>query len=83
MVHHADWLKHLAACQRHSKREGIRFLSVSQPYAGTFLNAVPKHKPFRVPTWALRFAIQRRLGLTLLFLPLTPKFIREETLRNT
>ena len=66
MVHHADWLKHLAACQAFSKREGIRFLSVSQPYAGTFLNAVPKHKPFRVPTWALRFAIQRRLGLPLL-----------------
>ena len=26
----------------------MRFISVSQAHAGTFLNAVPKHKPFRL-----------------------------------
>ena len=41
-------------------------MSVSQPGAGAFLNAVPKHAAFRLPTWALRIAIQRRLGLPLL-----------------
>eukprot|EP00964_Phaeocystis_antarctica_P035717 scaffold20419_cov69-Phaeocystis_antarctica.AAC.1 len=43
-----------------------RFVAASQPYAGTFLNAVPKYKPFRMPTWALRLCLQRRLGLPLL-----------------
>ena len=40
-------------------------MSVSQPYAGAFLNAVPMRKPFRIPTWALRIILQRRLGLAL------------------
>ena len=48
-----------------SPREAARFISVSQAYAGAFLNAVPKQAAFRMPTWALRIALQRRLGLPL------------------
>ena len=44
----------------------MRFIAVSQPQAGAFLNAVPRYKPFRIPTWALRQQVQRRLGLPLL-----------------
>ena len=33
--------------------------------ASAFLNAVPRTKEFQVPTWALRIAVQRRLGLPL------------------
>ena len=43
----------------------MRFVSVSQQWAGAFLNAVPKSKEFRIPTWAMRIAVQRRLGLPL------------------
>ena len=65
-VHHASWLKLLTDLQSTSVREAVRFIAVSQRHAGTFLNAVPKHKPFRLPTWALRLCVQRRLGLPLL-----------------
>lgn len=42
-------------------------LAVSQPQAGAFLNAVPKYEPFRIQTWALQIAVQKRLaGLPLL-----------------
>ena len=44
-----------------SPREAARFISVSQAYAGAFLNAVPRQPAFRMPTWALRIALQRRL----------------------
>ena len=60
------WLKLLTDLQAVSAREAVRFIAVSQAHAGTFLNAVPKHKPFRLPTWALRLCLQRRLGLPLL-----------------
>ncbi|EOD38865.1 hypothetical protein EMIHUDRAFT_251615 [Emiliania huxleyi CCMP1516] len=33
--------------------------------AGAFLNAVPSRRDFRISTWALRIAVQRRLGLPL------------------
>ena len=66
VIHHTAWLKHLLCVQSVGKREAIRFVAASQPYAGTFLNAVPKYKPFRMPTWALRLCLQRRLGLPLL-----------------
>ena len=46
-----------------SRREGVRFMSVSQPHAGDFLNAVPSRACFRVETWAMRIAVQRRFGL--------------------
>jgi hypothetical protein len=42
-----------------------RFMSVSQPHAGDFLNAVPRYERFRMPTWAMRIQVQRRLGLPL------------------
>ena len=44
----------------------VRLVAVSQPGAGRFLDAVPSRADFRVPTWALRIAVQRRLGLPLL-----------------
>ena len=46
-------------------REGVRFVSVCQPHAGDFLYAIPSHTAFRIPTWALRIAMQRRLGLAI------------------
>ena len=49
-----------------SRREAVRFISCSQPMAGAFLNAVPKYEAFRLPSWAMRIAVQRRLGLPLL-----------------
>jgi hypothetical protein len=41
----------------------VRLIAVSQEQAGAFLNAVPMHQQFRVPTWAMRMQVQRRLGL--------------------
>ena len=66
VIHHAAWLKLLITFQGVSRREAVRFIAVSQPSAGAFLNAVPRHKGFRLPTWSLRLLIQRRLGLPLL-----------------
>ena len=43
--------------------ELVRFVAVSQPQAGAFLNAVPKFEAFRIQTWAMRIAVQKRLGL--------------------
>ena len=40
-------------------------ISVSQPHAGAWLNAVPSRKAFRINSWAMRIAVQRRLGLPL------------------
>ena len=65
IIHHLAWLHFLARLQGVSRREAVRFISVSQPHAGAFLNAVPKHAPFRMHTWAMRIAVQRRLGLPL------------------
>ena len=67
IVHHAAWLGfwnelNLAGAPR---REAVRFISVSQPHAGDVLNAVPMRREFRVPTWAMRIIVQRRLGLPL------------------
>ena len=66
IVHNAAWLKLQAELQRVSRREGARFMAVSQPFAGAFLNAVPKHAAFRMPTCFMRIAVQRRLGLPLM-----------------
>ena len=49
------------------RREAVRFtfVSASQPHAGDVFNAVPMRRDFRVPTWAMRIIVQRRLGLPL------------------
>ena len=44
----------------------MRLVAVSQHGAGRFLDAVPSRAPFRMHTWCLRVAVQRRLGLPLL-----------------
>ena len=56
----------MTRAQAASRREAVRFVSCSQPMAGAFLNAVPKYEAFRLPSWAMRIAVQRRLGLPLL-----------------
>ena len=66
VIHHSAWLKLMVQHQATSRRESIRFISVSQPHAGSFINAVPSRHGFRVPTWCLRLVLQRRLGLPLL-----------------
>ena len=63
IIHHQSWLQHWHSCAAVSAREAVRFISVSQPYAGAFLNAIPMRQVFRMHTWALRIQIQRRLGL--------------------
>ena len=52
------------------RRELVRFEAVSQPQAGAFLNAVPKFEAFRIQTWAMPIAVQKRLGLRACRLPL-------------
>ena len=59
MSHHTEWRKLLLDLQGAAVREAVRFVSVSQPGAGAFLNAVPKQNEFRLPTWAMRIAVQR------------------------
>ena len=63
ITHHSAWLSLLTRLHGVSRREAVRFISVSQPHAGDFLNAVPKHAPYRLPTWAMRLVVRRRLGL--------------------
>ena len=50
IVHHSDWLGMVQrlASSGVPRRELVRFISVSMPYAGVFLNAVPKHERFRL-----------------------------------
>ena len=55
---------HVAA-GRAGRREQVRFVSVSQFGAGAFLNAIPTRAHFRLPSYVLRFALQRRFGLHL------------------
>ena len=50
---HGRGAKHVICGARHS------------PHAGDVLNAVPMRRDFRVPTWAMRIIVQRRLGLPL------------------
>ena len=45
--------------------EAVRFIAASQPHAGDVLNAIPMRREFRVPSWAMRIIVQRRLGLPL------------------
>ena len=40
-------------------------MAVSQPGAGNFLHAVPSRQPFKLNSWAMSIAVQRRLGLPL------------------
>ena len=54
-----------AAAGRAGRREQVRFVSVSQFGAGAFLNAIPTRAHFRLPSYVLRFALQRRFGLHL------------------
>ena len=63
IIHHEAWRVHWNLCAGTSVREAVRFVAASQPYAGAFLNAIPMRQPFRIPTWALRMQVQRRLGL--------------------
>ena len=63
VVHHAAWYEVLALAAAAGPRELVRFVAASQPYAGAFLNAVPSRPAFRMPTWALLYVLQRRLGL--------------------
>jgi hypothetical protein len=64
VIHHAAWFDFLLRLRQSAPlREAVRLISVSQPSAGAFLNAVPKYACFRVPTPLMRIAVQRRLGL--------------------
>jgi hypothetical protein len=65
IIHHSEWYKLLVTLGSTSLREAVRFIAVSQPCAGAFLNAVPALAPFRMGSWALRIFVQRRLGLPL------------------
>ena len=64
-IHHSAWREMHAAAGRAGRREQVRFVSVSQFGAGAFLNAIPTRAHFRLPSYVLRFALQRRFGLHL------------------
>ena len=72
IIHHSAWLQLLARLQAVSTREATRLICVSQPHAGDWLNAVPKREHMRMHTWAMRIAVQRRLGLPLLAVAAAP-----------
>ena len=72
IIHHSAWLQLWARLQAVSTREAVRFVCASQPHAGDWLNAVPKHEHMRMHTWAMRIAVQRRLGLPLLAVAAAP-----------
>ena len=63
--HHSGWMQLAVRMRQAGVREMVRFVAVSQKHAGAFLNAVPARGPFRMPTWAMRISVQRRLGLPL------------------
>jgi hypothetical protein len=56
-------MKQYQLCAMEGRREAVRFVAVSQPYAGAWLNAVPSKRWFRISSWLLRVAVWRRLGL--------------------
>ena len=66
VIHHSEWLRLATRLASAPRRELVRLVAVSQPYAGVFLNAVPKYEPFRMQSWAMGIAVQKRLGLPLL-----------------
>ena len=67
VIHHANWFNFMLRLRQSApRREAVRFMSASQPYAGAFLNAVPKYAEYQIATPLLRVAVQRRLGLPLL-----------------
>ena len=68
VVHHQRWLELRDSLAAVSRRELVRFISVSQPFAGAVLNAVPSQRDFRVATLHLQIMTQRRLGLPLTIL---------------
>ena len=64
IIHHEGWRVHWnMLAGRAGPREAVRFVAASQPYAGAFLNAIPMAGGYRMPTWAMRLQVQRRLGL--------------------
>ena len=68
IVSHAAWLdfwNELHVTVGMPRREIVRFIAASQPHAGDVLNAIPMRREFRVPSWAMRIIVQRRLGLPL------------------
>ena len=66
-MHHAAWLSFWNELVGTGvpQREAVRFIAGSQPHAGDVLNAIPMRSEFRVPSWAMRVIVQRRLGLPL------------------
>jgi hypothetical protein len=66
VLHHSAWLDFYADLENNApRREVVRFVSVSQPCAGAWLNAVPKWGHFRVRTTNHLLLLQRRFGLPL------------------
>jgi hypothetical protein len=62
--HHARWHS-LRDDLAPSRREAVRFISASQPFAGAVYNAVPSRHDTRIASDELGVMIQRRLGLPL------------------
>ena len=64
--HHDRWCairRDLAA--NGDRRELVRFMSASQPFAGSAFNTVPSSHWFQMPSEELLIMVQRRLGLEL------------------
>ena len=65
IIHHGHWLGVWNQCAAVGAREAVRFVAVSQPHAGDFLNAIPMRAAYRMDTWQMKLSVQRRLGLPL------------------
>ena len=69
IVHRCNWValhdEYLALDGEGEYREAIRFVSCSQPYAMSFLNAIPWSGDTTIPSDLMLVILQRQLGLPL------------------
>jgi hypothetical protein len=61
VAHHAAWVDLYHERCSHGRASAAHFISVSQPYSGAFLQAVPSAPDLRMASDAFEVAVQRRL----------------------
>lgn len=62
---HARWLAVLRERQASGRADAAAFISASQPYAGIFLDAMPRAYDMRIPSDVFQLIVQRRLRMPL------------------
>ena len=61
IAHHAAWVDLYHERCSHGRASAAHFISVSQPYSGAFLQAVPSAPDLRMASDAFEVVVQRRL----------------------